>query len=313
MPLFSIITPTLNASLTLDDAVRSALGQGTDFEHLIMDGCSTDETVTIARTFPHLNLHIAKDRGLYDAMNKGASLAQGEWLIFLQADDWIPPGALKAIATAINANPQAEIITGSSEAVQLGIDQHWKSRWKRHALSDKALTVERILFGDPMINARAIRKTLFDQVGPFNLLYSLASDRDFLLRLVQVQPRAAIIEHPTYLYRWHDDSRTMNEGNSLSPQLNNENLSIAEQHLWKTTEPSQAILFREWHSGQSIQAALCALEAFDFPLFFQSAARAVRVNHLWPLKFLKEFTRSLLGYLRRGCITRSQMHLKTTT
>jgi glycosyltransferase involved in cell wall biosynthesis len=97
-PLFTIITPTLNASATLEDAVCSAMGQGIEYEHLIMDGCSSDRTLEIAHSFPHLTVHSGRDRGLYDAMNRGAFFARGEWLVFLQADDWLPEGALKPFA-----------------------------------------------------------------------------------------------------------------------------------------------------------------------------------------------------------------------
>ncbi|MFM8831932.1 MAG: glycosyltransferase, partial [Spartobacteria bacterium] len=100
-PLFTIITPTLNASATLEDAVCSGMGQGIECEHLIMDGCSSDRTLEIAQSFPHLTVHSGRDRGLYDAMNRGAFFARGEWLIFLQADDWLPEGALAACRDAI--------------------------------------------------------------------------------------------------------------------------------------------------------------------------------------------------------------------
>ncbi len=51
-PLFTIITPTLNASATLEDAVCSAMGQGIEYEHLIMDGCSSDRTKPGSTGFP---------------------------------------------------------------------------------------------------------------------------------------------------------------------------------------------------------------------------------------------------------------------
>ena len=76
-PLFTIITPTLNASATLEDAVCSAMGQGIECEHLIMDGCSSDRTLEIAHSFPHLTGHRGRDRGLYDAINRGAFFARG--------------------------------------------------------------------------------------------------------------------------------------------------------------------------------------------------------------------------------------------
>jgi len=307
-PLFTIITPTLNASATLEDAICSAMGQGIECEHLIMDGCSSDRTLEIARSFRHLTVHSGRDRGLYDAMNRGAFFARGEWLIFLQADDWLPEGALAAYRSAIEKNPAAEILTGSAEAVNQIGENFWETRWQRTSDADKALTVENIALGEPMLNARAIRKSLFKKVGPFDLAYSLASDRDFLLKLTGVQPEAATVGALTYRYRWHEGSRTMNAGNSLSRRLTAENLAIACKHLsalfW-TVEDKLSL--RAWHSRQSLQAALCALEAFDPIGFVRVVPQAVARDSSWPFAFAGEFAKCFTGWFRRGFRTKSQL------
>jgi glycosyltransferase involved in cell wall biosynthesis len=305
-PLFTIITPTLNASATLEDAVCSAMGQGIECEHLIMDGCSSDRTLEIAHSFPHLTVHSGRDRGLYDAMNRGAFFARGEWLIFLQADDWLPEGTLAAFQAALEKNPAAEILTGSAEAVHQVGENLWETRWQRTSDADKALTVEKIALGEPMLNARAIRKSLFKKAGPFDLAYSLASDRDFLLKLTALQPLAATIEVPTYRYRWHEGSRTMNAGNSLSRRLTAENLAIAEKYIKSATELSAQQLFKLWHSRQSTQAALCSFEALQPLAVIQAALRATRINPSWPPAFAVEFLRCLAGWAGRGFKTRSQ-------
>lgn len=305
-PLFTIITPTLNASATLEDAICSAMGQGIECEHLIMDGCSSDRTLEIAHSFPHLTVHSGRDRGLYDAMNRGAFFARGEWLIFLQADDWLPEGTLAAFQAALEKNPAAEILTGSAEAVHQIGENLWETRWQRTSDSDKALTVENIALGEPMLNARAIRKSLFKKAGPFDLAYSLASDRDFLLKLTALQPQAATVDAPTYRYRWHEGSRTMNAGNSLSRRLTAENLAIAEKHIQSSAEPATRRLLKLWHHRQSTQAALCAFEALQPLAVIQAAIRATRINPSWPLAFAAEFLRCLANWIGNGFKTRSQ-------
>lgn len=306
-PLFTIITPTLNASATLEDAVCSAMGQGIECEHLIMDGCSSDRTLEIAHSFPHLTVHSGRDRGLYDAMNRGAFFARGEWLIFLQADDWLPEGALAAFQAAMEKNPDAEILTGSAEAVHQIGENLWDTRWQRTSDADKALTVENIALGEPMLNARAIRKSLFKKAGPFDLAYSLASDRDFLLKLTALQPQAATVDAPTYRYRWHEGSRTMNAGNSLSRRLTAENLAIAEKHIKSATDLSAQHLLKLWHHRQSTQAALCAFEALQPLAVIQAAIRATRINSAWLPAFAVEFLRCLANWIGNGFKTRSQL------
>ena len=89
-PLFSIITITYNASKELPATMRSVAEQTfTDFEHLIIDGASKDDTVGIAKKMatPNMTIYSEPDKGLYDAMNKGLCKAKGKYLIFMNAGD----------------------------------------------------------------------------------------------------------------------------------------------------------------------------------------------------------------------------------
>lgn len=307
-PLFTIITPTLNASGTVEEAISSVLAQGEPCEHLVMDGGSSDRTVEIASSFPQCTVHSGRDRGLYDAMNRGAFFARGEWLVFLQADDWLPEGALVAWREAIEANPGVEVVTGSAEAVRSVGEGLVETEWRRTEVAEKELAAGVIALGEPMLNARAIRKSVFKQHGPFDLAYSLASDRDFLLRLAKARPACVAIEAMTYRYRWHDGSRTMNAGNSLSRRLTAENLAIARKHL---ADPSWSAgdkrAFRQWHSRQSVQAAMCAVEAFDLVGFLSVIPQAVWRDPMWPFAFAGEFAGGCAGWVGRGFKTRSQL------
>jgi glycosyltransferase involved in cell wall biosynthesis len=307
-PIFTIITPTLNASATVEEAISSVLAQGVRCEHLVMDGGSSDRTVEIASRFRNCTVHSGRDRGLYDAMNRGAFLARGQWLVFLQADDWLPDGALRAWLDAISQYPSAEIVTGSAEAVRVVGEGSFETQWGRTRDEEKTLTAGNIALGEPMLNARAIRKSLFKKAGPFDLAYSLASDRDFLLRLAQLRPESAATGAMTYRYRWHEGSRTMNAGNSLSRRLASENIAIARKHLadpaWSAGDRRT---LRVWHSRQSMQAAMCAIEAFDPVTFLSVIPKSVLNDPYWPFAFAREFVGGLAGWMRRGFKTRSQM------
>jgi glycosyltransferase involved in cell wall biosynthesis len=306
--LFTIITPTLNASGTVEEAISSVLAQGVPCEHIIMDGGSGDRTVEIASSFPNCVVHSGRDRGLYDAMNRGAFLARGEWLVFLQADDWLPEGALAAWQEAIKANPNAEIVTGSAEAVRCVGEGVQEIEWRRTAAAEKELNAAVLALGEPMLNARAIRKSLFKKHGPFDLAYSLASDRDFLLKLAQARPASASIGAVTYRYRWHEGSRTMNAGNSLSRRLTAENLAIARKHLadpgWNADDKRA---LKVWHTRQSTQAAMCAIEALDPVGLCKVVPFAWAHDPLWPAIFGFEFLKCLSGWVGRGFRTKSRM------
>lgn len=89
-PFFSILIPTFNSEGTIKIAIDSIVNQlFTDFEILIIDACSSDLTLKIVESFKDKRIKIVseRDKGVYDAMNKGITLAQGEWVYFLGSDD----------------------------------------------------------------------------------------------------------------------------------------------------------------------------------------------------------------------------------
>lgn len=101
-PLISVITITRNAARVITPTMQSVAAQTCDdFEHLLIDGASTDDTTVIARRtgIPSLRIVSEPDKGLYDAMNKGLRLARGRYVIFLNAGDaFHSPDTLEAYA-----------------------------------------------------------------------------------------------------------------------------------------------------------------------------------------------------------------------
>ena len=97
----SIIIPTFNSALTLRKALDSILSQTfRDYEVLVMDGASSDDTVKIAESYGDSRIRVFSepDKGIYDAMNKGIAKSKGEWLYFLGSDDWMfEDNTLKAV------------------------------------------------------------------------------------------------------------------------------------------------------------------------------------------------------------------------
>lgn len=89
MPLITIVTVTYNAAAELPATLESLASQTyRDFEHLIIDGASTDETLAVARRLsPSARIVSEPDKGLYDAMNKGLRAATGDFILFLNAGD----------------------------------------------------------------------------------------------------------------------------------------------------------------------------------------------------------------------------------
>ena len=84
IPLFSIIIPTYNSEKSIEQCLKSIFSQSFDsFQVLIIDGLSTDKTIQIVEAYSQIDKRLSffseKDKGVYDAMNKGISKATGEW------------------------------------------------------------------------------------------------------------------------------------------------------------------------------------------------------------------------------------------
>lgn len=90
MPKYSIVIPSFNAAPTIGATLESVVNQTfRDFEILLIDGGSTDDTLTIAERYrPFISYQVSeRDKGIYDAMNKGMRQVKGQYIIFLGADD----------------------------------------------------------------------------------------------------------------------------------------------------------------------------------------------------------------------------------
>lgn len=302
----SIVTPTFNAGTTIGEALQSVGSLDHVTEHLLVDAASTDNTLEVARNFPRVRILSEPDKGIYDGMNKGAGLACGDWLLFLQGDDWLPEGTLEAYRSAIKRHPEAEMFCGDCEAVR-ELKEGWSPVWSVTDPGLKKLTVRNIALGEPMINARLIRRDIFWKLGGFSLAYPLASDRDFLLRAAERGIHQVEIDTFTYRYRWHERSSTMTEGNAMTAQLSAENFAVVRSHLLDAEavgDARKALL--SWHSRITVQSAMNSMESLKAE-FFSVCLDGIRHDPLWLGKFLFEFMRSIPGFVARGFKTRSQV------
>lgn len=114
---FTIITPSLNYGRFLDDCLGSVAAQkGVELEHLIIDGGSKDDSVTVAAGYPHAIWSQEPDHGMSDAINKGFERARGEWVMWLNADDRLKPGALAGMLPLLKSS-HADVVYGDWDFV----------------------------------------------------------------------------------------------------------------------------------------------------------------------------------------------------
>lgn|GEM_PF-114488 len=187
-PLISIVTPSFQQGTTIEATIRSVLEQGYPrFEHLVMDGGSTDETVTVLRRYEHLQWVSEPDRGQTHAINKGLERSRGEIWAYLNSDDVYRPGCFERVAEAF-ADPSCQVLVGDCDRIDLegAVIGHDRAQLERPEWLGCFWRWGRgVLIPQPAV---FVRKSLLDAVGPLDESYDMAMDLELWLRLARRAP-----------------------------------------------------------------------------------------------------------------------------
>lgn len=131
---FTIITPSLNYGHFLEDCLSSVANQSeVSLEHLVFDGGSTDDSAEIVANYPSVVWSQEKDSGMSAAINKGFERAQGDWVIWLNADDRLKPGALAKVLVELKLS-NADVVYGDYDFIDKSgsLTRHMKvPRWSK--------------------------------------------------------------------------------------------------------------------------------------------------------------------------------------
>ena len=295
----SIVTPTLNRAHFLAQAIESVRAQGdADVEHIVVDGMSTDGTVELLARYPHLRVIREPDTGLYDALNKGLRAATGEWIGWLNSDDLFAPDALRRVREAAG-DLAAEAVYGKAEIFMDGAGDAVSMRLaaaRRASARSPELTFENVTMGAPNPNARFFRRSVYDRAGYCDGRYRVASDRDFLLRVAMLHPRAVVLDEVLYRYRWHAESLTFADDPVGEQKVRDEFIAIAEEFLARADLPEAARgPLRRWHQQESAASATSTFFRGGWRPCGAYAARGMRVNPAWPVMFARHLGGAWLG------------------
>ena len=182
-PLFSIITVCYNAEATHGRTQAGVDSQTlTDYEHLIIDGASSDDTPKLLDAHPSAKRSVRseRDKGIYDAMNKGISMATGRYLIFLNAGDkFHSADTLARIAEAIERENTPGIVYGQTDIV----DDSGRRLGPRHLTAPEGLKLAD--FADGMVVCHQAFVALRKITGFYNLRYRFSADYEWCIRCLQ--------------------------------------------------------------------------------------------------------------------------------
>jgi glycosyltransferase involved in cell wall biosynthesis len=287
LPRISIITPCLNGERYIVDAIESVLRQGyPNCEHIVVDGASTDTTLTLLQRFSHLTIISEPDRGSHEAMNKGVRRASGDVIAFLNVDDSYPDNTLLKIGAAFVANSNAEILVGDTVVYEDDAPDHRAIRFRFNHPHGNWLP--ECMFGNPGINGCFFRRSVFDKIGFFDNDFHICADRDFVIRAELAGVTSVSLNTPALWYRAHGSSQTINRTRSNILPISIELFRMASHFLEsgnKTRDHKR--LARAWQAFEAARLAFVYLQRGQLSdavkLFIGFGSR----NPLWPFYLLR--------------------------
>jgi len=211
-PLLTIVTVTYNAANFIQETLDSVRSQTfTNYEHLIIDGASNDNTIELTKRFnnPRLRMLSEKDQGIYDAMNKGIQHANGTWLYFLNAGDtFASPHVLTEIFNGRENTHDliyGKVITKNEPS---GVNY----------TTGKPLTLASFFFTIP-VNHQGVffHHSTFKNIGNYNLNYKILADLEWLIRYFKQQKNNAvyvdtiIAKYETVGFSYNNRARSLSE------------------------------------------------------------------------------------------------------
>ncbi|MBK5194556.1 MAG: glycosyltransferase [Proteiniphilum sp.] len=234
MKMLTVITVTYNAEPTLERTLKSVLEQTyPHIEHLIVDGKSNDGTLALIQQYANEKMvWISEpDNGLYDAMNKAATMAQGDYLCFLNAGDtFISPDSVERIMQSFDNEYAPDIIYGETAIVdEVGTFLHMRRLKTPEKLTWKSFRQGMVVCHQAFI----VKRELFE---PYDLSYRFSSDFDWCIRMMK-RAKTNLNTRLTLINYLNEGMTTINRKASLKERYRimakyYGKLSTFLHHLW---------------------------------------------------------------------------------
>lgn len=206
-PKFSIITPSYNQGRFIAGCIESVLaqaGDGFEVEHIVTDAGSTDETLEVLARYPHLQWTSEPDKGMSDGINKGFLKASGDWLMWLNCDDDLLPGALAKVAAFIRDHPDADVIHADCAYIDEA------GNFLRRKYDTPVDEWDLLFFGCVIPSTSTFYRREIIMAGHLlDVNYKNTMDLEYYLRLMRLGYRFRYLPELLAHFRWHEGSTTL--------------------------------------------------------------------------------------------------------
>lgn len=216
-PKVTIVTPSFNQGQYLEETIRSVLLQGyPNLEYIIIDGGSTDNSIDIIRKYePWLSFWISEpDAGQADAINKGFAKSAGDFLGWINSDDYLFPGVITRVVEAFLADSGIDMIYGD-------VDHGWPEKNIVSRLRGEQVEFIEILrtVRVPIPQQGSLwRRSVIDRVGNLDTRWQVVLDQEFFTRVAE-KCRIRYLPMLMGFFRLHEDSKTISQSRRWTTEL----------------------------------------------------------------------------------------------
>ena len=207
-PLISIVTVSLNQGEFIERNIKSVLNQKySPIEHIIIDGASTDQTVSILKKYPHLNWISEADSGQAEALNKGIQKARGSIISILNSDDYFEDNVFESVMGVFQKHPDTKIVFGDCSFSDESGNVLYVKKGKFISFNDYASFFRKSNIQDPTIFHK---RELFEEFGLLDESFDSMMTLDFYFRVFK-KYRPYYLPQKLAYYRLHHKSKTIIE------------------------------------------------------------------------------------------------------
>jgi glycosyltransferase involved in cell wall biosynthesis len=255
---FSVITPSFQNSSWLKLCVESVADQGVAVEHIVHDGGSTDGTLQWLLSDSRVRAFVERDRGMYDAVNRGFARAQGDFLCYLNCDEQYLPGALRAVGEYFDTHADVGLVFADFIVVN-PCGEYLFHRKVQTPLKNHLRISHLPAFSCAMFFRRDV---IHKEKVLFNPELRAVGDGDWVLRLLERGIAMGVLRRFTSVFTLHDE----NLGNSPTA-LSEARAMHARAPAWVRTMKPLWIL---QHRLRRLAGGIYRQEPFSFSLYTRS-------------------------------------------
>lgn len=232
--LFSIITINRNNASGLDKTMASVVGQAfDDFEYIVIDGASTDDSVQVIHKYCERSDKIRwlsePDNGIYDAMNKGASMASGDYMLFLNSGDTYASNSV--LEDVKSAGVDNDLVVGRINFID--------AEGRAHEDYQNVSSVHSLYgFRQSMLPHQAtfVKRSTFLSIGPYDTRYKIVADWQYCLKVI-MKNGCSYSTIPVTVANFDNTGVSSTDGQAMMDEINKAfketvPATILEDYVW---------------------------------------------------------------------------------